>query len=109
MFDSSGRLSLFPLNGGPVRAVAGAEAGDDAVRFSDDGRALYVTRHEVPLRIFRIDLASGRRELWRELPSPDPAGLQASWPAAVISPDGRSVVGMYTRRLNRLYVVTGVR
>ncbi len=109
MADSSGRLSLFPLDGGPARAVRGAEAGDEAIRFSVDGRALYVTRREVPLRIFKIDLASGRRELWRELPAPDPAGLQASWPAAVISADGRSVVGTYTRRLNKLYVVSGVR
>ncbi|MBZ5587518.1 MAG: hypothetical protein LAO05_03070 [Acidobacteriia bacterium] len=109
MSDSSGRLSLFPLNGGSVRAIAGAEAGDEAVPSSEDGRALYVTRHEVPLQVFKVDLATGRRELWRELPSPDPAGLQASWPAAVISADGRSVVGTYPRRLNRRYVVSGVR
>jgi Tol biopolymer transport system component len=109
MFDQDGRLSLFPLNGGPVRAVPGVEVGDEAVRFTSDGRALFLTRHELPLRVFRIDLASGRRELWRELPSPDRAGLQVSSPAAVVSADGRSVVGTYTRRLNKLYVVSGVR
>jgi hypothetical protein len=63
----------------------------------------------VPLQVFRVDLATGRRELASELPSADPAGLQASFLAAVISADGRTAVGTYTRRLNKLYVVTGVR
>ncbi len=109
MLDHDGRLSLFPLGGGTVRAVPGGVGGDEAVRFAEDGRALFVTRHELPLRVFRVDLGSGRRELWRELPTPDPAGLQASGPAVVVSADGRSVVGTYTRRLNKLYVVSGVR
>ncbi len=108
MLDRDGRLSLFPLAGGPPRAIPGTLAGDEAVRFSSDGRALFLTRHVVPLQVFRVDLATGRRELVGELPSADPAGLQASFPAAVISPDGRTVVGTYTRRLNKLYVVTGV-
>jgi eukaryotic-like serine/threonine-protein kinase len=109
MLDHDGRPSLFPVAGGPPRAIQGMLAGDDAVRFSSDGRALYLTRHAVPLQILRLDLASGRRELVSELPSTDLAGLQASFPAAVISADGRTVVGTYTRRLNKLYVVTGAR
>jgi len=108
MLDHDGRLSLFPLAGGPPRAIPGTKAGDEAVRFSSDGRALFLTRHSVPLQIFRVDLATGRRDLSSELPSADLAGLQASFPAAVISADGRAVVGTYTRRLNKLYVVTGV-
>ena len=54
MFERDGRLSLFPLNGGPARAIPGVEAGDEAVRFTADGRALFLTRHELPLRIFRL-------------------------------------------------------
>ena len=30
---------------------------------------------ERPLTLYRIDLASGRRERWKELAPPDPAGL----------------------------------
>jgi WD40 repeat protein len=109
MSDQDGRLSLFPIRGGPARAIAGAEVGDEAIRFSEDGRALFLSRHELPLSVFRVDLTSGRRKLWRELSPPDPAGLQVSWPGVVVSADGRSVVGTYTRRLNKLYVVSGVR
>jgi eukaryotic-like serine/threonine-protein kinase len=109
MSDANGVLSLFPVHGGSARPIPGSEVGDEAIRFSADGRAIFVSRHELPLRVFRIDLASGRRKLWRELLSPDPAGLQVSWPGAVVSADGGSVVGTYTRRLNKLYVVSGVR
>lgn len=108
MFDHDGSLALFPLAGGPPTIVRGTQPGDEAVRFSGDGRGLFVSRHAVPLQVYRIDLASGRRDLWSELPSADPAGLQAAFPAAIVSADGRTVVGTYTRRLNKLYVVTGV-
>jgi len=109
MFDRDGRLALFPLDGGEAREVAGAKPGDQPVRFGNDGRTLYLARLEVPFRVFALDLASGRRELWAEIPSPDPAGLQAAFPGAVVSADGRTVVGTYTRRLNKLYVVSGAR
>ncbi len=108
LFDRDGRLSLFPLDGGTARGITGTEPGDQAVRFSSDGRTLYLARHDVPLRILALDLATGRRELVSEIPSPDPAGLQAAFPGAVISQDGTTVVGTYTRRLNKLYVVSGV-
>ncbi len=109
LLDPDARLSLFPLAGGTSRAIPGTQPGDEAIRLSSDGRALFVTRHAVPLQIFRVDLATGRRELSSELPSSDLAGLQAAFPGAVVTPDGRTVVGTYTRRLNKLYVVTGVR
>jgi dipeptidyl aminopeptidase/acylaminoacyl peptidase len=109
MLDHDERLSLFPLAGGPPRPIPGTIAGDEAVRFAGDGRALFLTRHAVPLQIFRIDLATGRRTLAGELPASDPAGLRAAFPGALISADARTVVGTYTRRLNKLYVVTGVR
>ncbi|MBI4915081.1 MAG: protein kinase [Acidobacteria bacterium] len=109
LLDRAGRVSLFPLDGGPERGIPGVEVGDEVVHFSADGRELFVTRREVPLRVYRVDRATGRRDLWTELPSPDPAGLQAAFPGAVVSLDGRTVVGTYTRRLNRLYLVSGVR
>ncbi len=109
LFDPDGRLSLFPLDGGPARGIAGAEPGDQPVRFTRDGRTLYLARHEVPLRILALDLTTGERALVSEIPSPDPAGLQAAFPGAVISEDGKTMVGTYTHRLNKLYVVSGVR
>jgi Tol biopolymer transport system component len=109
LLDAAGNLSLFPFDGGPEHGIAGVETGDEPLHFSADGLALFVTRREVPLRVFRVDSSTGRRVLWSELPSPDPAGLQAAFPGAVVSLDGRTVVGTYSRRLNRLYLVSGVR
>ena len=104
----SGGLSLVPLDGGESRPIAGVEPGDEAVRFSPDGAALYLSRHEVPLRVDRLDLATGERETVGELPVLDPAGLQSAFTGALVSADGRVMVGTYQRRLNKLYVVSGV-
>ncbi len=61
---------------GRARAIVGAEPGDFLVRWSADGKAILVRGvEERPLTLYRIDLASGRRERWKELAPADPAGF----------------------------------
>jgi hypothetical protein len=61
----------------------------------------------LPRRVFRIDLATGERTLWKELMPRDAAGISAVDP--VISRDGRAYAYSYLRRLEDLYLATGVR
>ena len=83
-----GKIHLYPLDGGPPTDIQGLEAGEDPIRWSADGRALFLYRPgELPARIFRMDLASGRRELWRTLLPPDPAGVVSIRPP-LMTPDG---------------------
>jgi hypothetical protein len=65
-------------------------------------------RGQVPARIHRIDLASGRRELWRTIAPADAAGV-FSITSFVLTPDGRSYAYSFSRVLSDLYVVDGVR
>jgi Tol biopolymer transport system component len=61
---------------GRARAIVGAEPGDFLVQWSADGKSVLVRGPEArPLTLYRIDLASGRRERWKELAPPDPAGF----------------------------------
>jgi hypothetical protein len=61
---------------GRARAIVGAEPGDFLVAWSADGKSILVRgAEERPLTLYRIDLASGRRERWKELAPPDLAGF----------------------------------
>ena len=59
------------------------------------------------MQIFRLELGSGRRSLWKELQPPDPAGLEQI--DAYVTPDGSAYAYGYQRILSELYLVDGLR
>jgi Tol biopolymer transport system component len=106
---ADGKIRLYPLDGGPPGEIPGLEPGEDPIRWSADGRSLYVYRPgELPARIYRMDLATGRRELWRTLLPPDPAGVVSIRPP-LLTPDGSTGVYSYSRFLGTLFLVDGVK
>jgi Tol biopolymer transport system component len=105
--SSPGRI--IPFEGGQARPLRGVNAGDFILRWSDDGRAVFVTRPAgLPARIERVDVATGQRTPWKELMPIDRAGL-VDVGYFQISADGRSYVYSYRRNVSTLYVGTGVR
>ncbi len=103
------KIAIYPVDGGPPRALAGAEAGDNPILWSADGRSLYVYRsREAPARVFQIDIATGRRDLWKTIAPADRSGLVAI-DNIVITPDARSYAYSYQRVLTSLEVVEGLR
>ena len=62
----------------------------------------------MPLKITRIDLATGKREPFREIAPADPAGVQ-SIPSVYFSADGKSYAYTLGRQLSDLYVVDGLK
>jgi eukaryotic-like serine/threonine-protein kinase len=104
------RLLLLPLEGGALVDLRGSEPGDLPIRWSPDGRFLYVRERggEVPARVFRIEVASGRREPWKELAPADPAGV-VEIRGIGLSDDLQSYVYSFRRMLTDLYLVEGVR
>ncbi|HMF09850.1 MAG TPA: hypothetical protein VKJ00_11980, partial [Thermoanaerobaculia bacterium] len=106
---SDGTWALYPIDGGEPRPVAGILRGEYPVRFSRDGRALFVTRgREAPLRVFRIDLASGARSHFRDFEPADKAGLSYVRNVA-LSADGTAYAYQYRRWLSDLYTVEGLK
>lgn len=118
-----GRLWIYPLAGGtpPVpgtprtprtpRIVAGFEPGDDDfLRWSGDGRSLFVWGHDsrAGARVLRLDLATGRKEPWLEIHPPDPAGI-FTFTSLVLTPDGKAYAYTYGRVLTELYLAEGLR
>jgi dipeptidyl aminopeptidase/acylaminoacyl peptidase/predicted Ser/Thr protein kinase len=103
-----GTLALYPIEGGEPRPVPGATREDMPIRWTADGRGLYVQHGTgLPTPIEVLDVESGGRRPWRELTPPDPAGVLAIGPIKM-SADGRSYVYSYRRLIDDLVVVDGL-
>ena len=103
------RPTILPVSGGAARPVAGAETGDFPAGWTADGRGIYVYRRgENPVRVFQIDLATGKRTLWRQISPPDPAGVTGIAPV-MVSANGSTYVYGATRILSTLYFVEGLK
>jgi len=107
--QSDGKGGLFPMDGGPPRSFAGVDPGEFPLRFSQDGKTLYLwKRGEVPARVMRLEIESGRREPFKSLIPADPAGVERI-SNVVVTPDGKGYAYCYTRLLSDLFVVEGLR
>ena len=103
------KIAIYPVGGGSPRTVAAPKAGESPILWSADGNSLYVYgTDEVPARVFKVDIASGRRELWKTIAPADRSGLN-SIDSIVATPDGRSYAYSCTRILTNLEVVEGLR
>jgi Tol biopolymer transport system component len=99
---------LYPVDGGERRRFSGMERDEWPVQWSADGRTVYVRREgHMPLPVLRVDVQTGRKELWKELAPPDRAGVV--WVDPLVTPDGGGYVYTYHRRLDDLYLVEGLK
>jgi Tol biopolymer transport system component len=99
------RIYLYPLAGGEPTPLPGSSPGDIPDRWTPDSRALFVHRRdELPVKVYRLDVATGAKELWKELIPADAAGVTQVG-TVVPTPDGRGYVYSYIRLLSEMYVV----
>jgi Tol biopolymer transport system component len=100
---------LFSFDTGATRPLSGVEEGEGVARWSADGRSLYVFRPGgQTAKVYRVDTVTGRRELWKELTPPDPAG-NVGITNIVMTPDARSYFYTYFHYLSDLYLVEGLK
>jgi dipeptidyl aminopeptidase/acylaminoacyl peptidase len=100
---------LYSLTGGATKTVPGFLAGEQPIEWSANGKFLYVYRPgEFPAKVYELDLATGKRTLWRSLAPADPAGVSQIGPI-VMTPDGSSFIYGYHRTLSELYLVEGLK
>jgi len=108
---SDAGLALYPTAGGEPRPVKGAAPEDAPLRFSGDGRFLYV-RHvpaegRLTAKVFRLDLSRGTRELWKELAPPGASSSGRIW-ALAIAPDVGAYAYTFSEAMTTLYEVRGL-
>jgi dipeptidyl aminopeptidase/acylaminoacyl peptidase/predicted Ser/Thr protein kinase len=104
-----GKGYLYSITGGEARPIPKLAVGEVPIVWSADGRALYVYQPgELPAKIYRLDLGSGQRTLWKQVMPSDPAGVELIGPI-VLTPDGKGYVYGYHRILSDLYLVEGLK
>ncbi len=110
-FEKEDKIFLLPLDGGERIPVPGTLPDETPIQWSDDGRWLYVLRLQepLPMHVYRIELASGRRELWKEIAPDDRTGVIAMQNLN-LTPDGRAY-GYHVLRAvtSDLYLVEGLK
>jgi serine/threonine protein kinase/Tol biopolymer transport system component len=103
-----GTWLFFPVESGTPRAVPGLRAPDGPRAWSADGRQLYLFQFQFPgVSLFRLDPRTGRKELWKEIRSPDPA---TTWISGVaVAGDGRTYAYTYITKASSLYLLEGLK
>jgi len=106
--DAKGKRIVFPLAGGVPQEIRGLEDDERALRWADDGRSIYVyTSDQMPLKIYRLNYSTGKREFLRDIRPFDPAGIRSP-PRIFMTPDGRSYLYQFSRYLSELYLIDGL-
>ncbi|MGH9317335.1 MAG: TolB family protein, partial [Thermoanaerobaculia bacterium] len=109
LIDSDKKTYVLPTGGGAPVPLTGFAEGEFPIQWSTDSRFLFTHRGgELPAKVWRYEIATGRKELLREIAPSDPAGV-TSIEALLVTPDGRSFAYAYTHNLTDLYVVEGLR
>ncbi len=109
-----GTAVLYPIEGGEPKPLAGVFADDGIIRWDSRGEALFLAKGSgihfgivPPLRIDKLILSTGRRELWKEIIPPDPSTVVGM--DVRLTPDGRFYAYSFMRELSSLHVVDGLR
>ena len=100
---------FYQVAGGEPRPVPGIELGEQPIQWSDDAKAIYFYRPgDLPAKVYRLDLSTGHKTLWKELMPSDSAGVSRIGPI-LLTPDGKSCLYGYHRILSDLYLVEGLK
>jgi hypothetical protein len=108
-YGADGRLNLYPVSGGPSRAVSGVAVPDFPLGWSHQGELLIARPGGVVLRVSKVEINSGRATLWKEFAPSDPAGLAFVRPRLVMTPDQHYYAYNYERFLNELFAADGLK
>jgi eukaryotic-like serine/threonine-protein kinase len=104
--------SLYHINGGNPQPVTALTPADEPLKWSSDGRSLFViSRAESWAHardVSRVDLPTGLRTLVKTLSPADVVGVD-NVGATVMTPDGRCYCYTYLRRLGGLFIAENVK
>ncbi len=108
VFGVSDSVALYPVDGqGAPRPVPGIHPNESIFSVSPDGRsALVGLLLGDSMDVMRVDLSSGRRELFKKIGPFDPAGVFLV--DAALTPDGKYYAYSCFNSLSQLYLAEGL-
>ena len=106
--DRRGQLYRSTENAVPEKEFQ-FNAGETPGGWTSDSKFFYLV-HSEPARVTvtRFEVASGRRQFWKEIPAP-PTNTEMKGEEVVLTPDGQSFAFTYSRHLSDLYLVQGLK
>ena len=105
---TSGGFQLYPVDGGAPRAIPALTVSDQVVGWSQDGQAVWVCNpNEIPMRVERLDVATGRRSLLEVIAPPDRSGL-LFFGSLSLARDPRVYAYQTRDYVSRLFTVEGM-
>jgi Tol biopolymer transport system component len=103
------KIYVYPIAGGEPRLIPGVAPSEVPTGWSPDGHELFVIlRGDIPAHVYRVDIATGKRTLWKTLEPADSAGIDTIG-RVNLSLDTKSYVYSYVRTLSDLYLVQGLK
>jgi len=113
MGTAAGTVVLTPVDssgGGQSRTLTGVPIGTGIARWEASGRYLFLKASaQFGVDVFRVDVATGHSEVWRTLAPSDVAGVSHPTYSLALTADGQSYCYSYGRRLDNLFVVSGLK
>lgn len=108
--DAEQRILLVPTDGGPARSIPNLGNEYNPVRWSSDGRSLYVRRrNKADLLLERVDVRTGKREPVKEIqPGLEKSGITRAG-VFMMTGDAKAWVMSYSQSTSDLYLVQGVK
>lgn len=107
--STDGGYAIYAVGGAKIQDIPGLTAAETVYDWSTDGRSVYAGRPAVPFRLERVDVATGKRTLFKELMPPDRVGVSTVGNFVNLVSDGRYYAYTYGKNVSTLYVVTGAR
>ena len=110
------RWYLYPIDGkGEPKKVVGLLPGEEPIQSTPEG-LLYVRGADelrpgetlMTTRVYRLDPATGRREVWKEIPPKDPR-TGGAISTIFFSADGKTCVWTHIRYSTELVLVEGLK
>jgi eukaryotic-like serine/threonine-protein kinase len=106
--DGNG-VAVYATAGGPPRTVPDLEPNFNAVLWSDDNSSVYgYLPGQVPAKVYKVDLLTGKKVLIQELQPPTNAGV-ANIAPVVVTNDASRFAYSYYQVSSVLYVISGLR
>ncbi|HVM94544.1 MAG TPA: protein kinase [Terriglobales bacterium] len=100
---------LYPVSGGNPTPIPGFKVGEQPIIWSSDDSSIYVYQAgELPASVYKLNVHTGQRTLWKQLMPSDPAGVETIGPI-IMTPDAKMCVFGYHRMLADLYLVEGLK
>jgi len=110
-YAPDGSAVIYDLETGLRHPPKGFGTGDKLIRWASDKDVMYVRRDinfsEPPTKIYRLNVKTGKKVLWKEIPPPDLAGF--IFYSLLLTPDGKSYFYTYSRELSTLFLADGLK